>query len=99
MTKSTPRNQRTVSLSGEAHEMIKRLRRLGIKFNVSEACSQAIVTKGKRAIFRTERNLRNTLAAIEKEAWCPGDKLGGVCPGIESEVNSDCPKWKEGGER
>ncbi len=34
--------------------------------------------------------------AIEKGAWCPGDKLGGVCPGIESGVNSDCPKWKEG---
>jgi len=32
---------------------------------------------------------------IEEEPWCPGDKLGGVCPGIESGVNSDCPKWKE----
>ena len=58
---------RTVSLSREAHEMIKRLQRIGIKFNVSEVCSQAIVTKGSRAIVRTERNLRNALAAIEKE--------------------------------
>jgi len=33
--------------------------------------------------------------ATEEGAWCPGDKLGGVCPGIESGVNSDCPKWKE----
>ncbi len=32
---------------------------------------------------------------IEEEPRCPGDKLGGVCPGIESGVNSDCPKWKE----
>ena len=32
---------------------------------------------------------------LEGEPWCPGDKLGGVCPGIESGVDSDCPRWKE----
>ena len=32
---------------------------------------------------------------LKEEPWCPGDKLGGACPGIESGVNSDCPKWKE----
>ena len=58
---------RTVSLSSEAHEMIKTLKRLGVEFNVSKACSQAIVVQGRRAIFRTERTLRNSLAAIEEE--------------------------------
>ena len=66
MMKKATRN-RTVSLSEEAQEMIKRLQRTGIKFNVSEVCSQAIVTKGARAMVRTERDLRSALAAIEKE--------------------------------
>ena len=37
------------------------------------------------------------VSRIEEEdvPWCPGDKLVGVCPGIESGVNSDCPRWKE----
>ena len=37
-------------------------------------------------------------AALTPETWCPGDKLGGTCPGLESGVNSDCPKWAAGGE-
>jgi len=52
---------RTVSLSREAHEMIKTLKRLGVEFNVSKACSQAIVVQGEEAI----RTIRNSLAAIE----------------------------------
>ena len=76
MTKAT--KNRTVSLSMEAREMIKTLKRLGVLFNVSEACSQAIVLRGRRAIFRTERTRALYIQAAKEldadELWKAGMK-------------------------
>ena len=31
----------------------------------------------------------------DRAQWCPGDAVGGTCPGIKSGINSDCPRGRE----
>ena len=76
----------TIRLTQEEYDGLKELAE-----SLCRTVSGQVVWEIQRAIIEAE--------AIKEEArrWCPGDKLVGVCPGIESGVNSDCPKWKEEG--
>ena len=54
--------------------------------------SNALYCDGCADLARMDAN--GETRSISPEPWCPGDKLGGTCPGLLPEGKpSDCPRW------